>query len=205
MLCCFQLCFKFKNTFGIFWSVFCGSWWWLWMVFVVWLTDERRLALFLSRDYCQISSPSWIYDTRAGFEPAQNLSSGLVEWSCAVAITAIPWHHLCSSDNHYTTASLVAFSIQKVLYLLLCFQYKKSGDSCCCIFNTGNPVTISVLVLIHKSCDLFLIHKSCDLFLIAKSCDLFLIHKSCDLFLMHKSCDLFLIHKSCDLFLVIYF
>ena len=26
-----------------------GRWWWWWIVFVVWLTDERRLALFPAR------------------------------------------------------------------------------------------------------------------------------------------------------------
>ena len=61
-----------------------------WIVFVVWLTDERR-SLFSSRDHCQRPSPSRISDTpRAGFEPAQNLSSGFDEWSCAVVITTTP-------------------------------------------------------------------------------------------------------------------
>ena len=65
------------------------NWWWT--VSVVWLTDERRLALFPARDHCQRSWPSPISDTPwAGFEPTQNLSSGLVEWSCAVAITITP-------------------------------------------------------------------------------------------------------------------
>ena len=47
--------------------------------FVVWLTDERRLALFpagtIVRDPHHCESPT----CQAGFEPAQNLSSGLVE------------------------------------------------------------------------------------------------------------------------------
>ena len=51
--------------------------------------DER--SLFSSRDHCQRPSPSRISDTpRAGFEPAQNLSSGFDEWSCAVVITTTP-------------------------------------------------------------------------------------------------------------------
>ena len=64
-------------------------WWWRWIVFVVWLTDERRLVLFPARTiYCQRSSPSCISDSpRAGIEPAQSLNSGLVEWGCAVVIT----------------------------------------------------------------------------------------------------------------------
>ena len=43
--------------------------------------DRRKVfSLISSRDHCQRSSPSRISDTpRAGFEPAQNLSSDLVE------------------------------------------------------------------------------------------------------------------------------
>ena len=54
---------------------------------------EQRKAFSLnsSRNHCQRSSPLRISDTpRAGFEPAQNLSSGLVEWSCELVITTIP-------------------------------------------------------------------------------------------------------------------
>ena len=45
------------------------------------LVDQRKVfSLIFSTDHCQRSSPSQISDTlRAGFEPAQNLSSGLVE------------------------------------------------------------------------------------------------------------------------------
>ena len=45
------------------------------------MVDRRKtFSLISSRDHCQESSPSQISDTpRAGFEPAQNLSSGLVE------------------------------------------------------------------------------------------------------------------------------
>ena len=56
------------------------------------MVDRRKaLSLISSRDHCQRSSPSRISDTlRAGFETAQNLSSGFVEWSCAVVITTTP-------------------------------------------------------------------------------------------------------------------
>ena len=41
---------------------------------------QKAFSLISSRDHCQRSSPSRISDTpRAGFEPAQSLSSGLVE------------------------------------------------------------------------------------------------------------------------------
>ena len=44
------------------------------------MVDQRKaFSLISSRDHCQRSSPSRISDTpRVGFEPAQNLSSGLV-------------------------------------------------------------------------------------------------------------------------------
>ena len=41
---------------------------------------QKAFSLISSRDHCQRSSPSRISDTpQAGFEPAQNLSSGFVE------------------------------------------------------------------------------------------------------------------------------
>ena len=54
----------------------------------------KAISVISSRDHCQRSSPSRISDTpRARFEPAQNLSSGFVERSCAVAITTTPGRH----------------------------------------------------------------------------------------------------------------
>ena len=48
----------------------------------------KAFSLISSRNHCQRYSPSRISDTtRTGFEPAQNLSSSLVEWSCVVVIT----------------------------------------------------------------------------------------------------------------------
>ena len=45
------------------------------------MVDQRKVFSFISSlEHCQRSSPSRIFDTpRAGFEPAQNLSLGLVE------------------------------------------------------------------------------------------------------------------------------
>ena len=59
------------------------------------MVDRQKVfSLISSRDHCQRSSPSRISDTpQAGFEPAQSLSSGLVEWSCAVVITTAPRRH----------------------------------------------------------------------------------------------------------------
>ena len=55
----------------------------------------KTFSLISSWDHCQRSSPSRISDMlQAGFEPAQNSSSCLVEWSCAAVIMTTPWHHL---------------------------------------------------------------------------------------------------------------
>ena len=56
------------------------------------MVDQRKaLSLISSWDHCQRSSPSRIFDMpQAGFESVQNLSSGFVEWSCAVVITTTP-------------------------------------------------------------------------------------------------------------------
>ena len=60
------------------------------------MVDRRKaFSLISSRGHCQRSSPSRVSNTpRAGFEPAQNLSSDLVEWSCAIMITITPRHHI---------------------------------------------------------------------------------------------------------------
>ena len=59
------------------------------------MVDRRKaFSLISSRDHCQRFSSSRISDTpRAGFEPEQNLSSGFVEWSCAIVITTTPRRH----------------------------------------------------------------------------------------------------------------
>ena len=65
--------------------------------------DRRKVfSLISSQDHCQRPSPLWISNTPwAGFKPVQNLSSGLVEWTCAIVITTKPqrlWYPL----HHYT-------------------------------------------------------------------------------------------------------
>ena len=59
------------------------------------MIDQRKaFSLISSRDHCRRSSPSRISDMlQAGSDPAQNLSSGLVEWSCAVVLTTTPQCH----------------------------------------------------------------------------------------------------------------
>ena len=52
---------------------------------------QKEFSLIFSQDHCQRSWPLWISDMpRAGFEPAHNLNSGLVEWNCVIVITTTP-------------------------------------------------------------------------------------------------------------------
>ena len=54
---------------------------------------QKAFSLISSHDHCQRSSPSRISNTSwAGFEPAQNLSSGFIEWICTVVITTTQQH-----------------------------------------------------------------------------------------------------------------
>ena len=67
------------------------------------MVDRRKaMSLISSQDNCQRSSPSQISDEPwAGFETAQNLSSGLVEWSFAVVITTTPQHHILKYEKDH--------------------------------------------------------------------------------------------------------
>ena len=67
------------------------------------MVDRRKaFSLISSWDHCQRSSPSWTSDTLwTGFEPVHNLSSGLVEWSCAVVITTTPRHHIVTTPRRH--------------------------------------------------------------------------------------------------------
>ena len=60
------------------------------------MVDQRKaFSLISSWDHCQRFLTLRISDMpQAGFEPAQNLSSGFVEWSCAVVVTTTPRLHL---------------------------------------------------------------------------------------------------------------
>ena len=53
------------------------------------MADQRKaFSLLFSQDHCQRSSTLWIsHMPRVGFEPAENLSSRFVEWSCAIVTT----------------------------------------------------------------------------------------------------------------------
>ena len=77
---------------------------------------QKAFSLISSWDHCQRSSPSRISDRlRAGFEPAQNLSSGLVEWSCAVVITTTPLHPSRGQGGDIKGLSILLFFSCKIL------------------------------------------------------------------------------------------
>ena len=76
---------------------------------------ERRKAFSLisGGDNCQRSSPSCISDTpRTGFEPAQSMSSGLVERICTVVITTTP---RCHRIIHYIDKSLLFVTAKRCI------------------------------------------------------------------------------------------
>ena len=86
-------------------NCFCGmlDWW-------------KTFSLISSRDHCQRSLPSQISDMpQAGFEPAKNLWSGLVDWSYAVVITTTPQCH--NSIQLGSSITIPAFYNTKVIKL----------------------------------------------------------------------------------------
>ena len=83
------------------------------------MVDRRKaFSLIFSRGHCQRSSPSRISDTpRAGSEPAQNLSSGFVEWNCAIVITTTPRRHYVNLTNANLQFEKMAHFLQLPVYL----------------------------------------------------------------------------------------
>ena len=94
--CCFLMMMMMINC-------FCG------------MVDRRNtFSLISSGNLCQRSSPSRISDTpRAGFESAQNLSSGFVGISCAVVIITTPRSHSLTVSTWRNSAFISA--INKIL------------------------------------------------------------------------------------------
>ena len=73
---------------------------------------QKAFRLISSREHCQRFSPSRISDTsRAGFEPAQTMSLGLVEWSCAVVIITTPRRHLGTLEQQKARGSINALNM----------------------------------------------------------------------------------------------
>ena len=104
------------------------------------VNQRKAFSLISSRDHYQRSSPSRISDKlRAGFEPAQKLSSDFVEWSCAEVITTSPQHQFritnifsvsLKFEASYITGQWGEFWVKNstlylhVLFLTFCFSSK---------------------------------------------------------------------------------
>ena len=92
--------FNYKGLFGL--SYTCFLWWWMMRNCFCSVIDRwKAFSLTSSQDHCQRSSPLQISNNpQAGFEYAQNLISGFVEWNCAVLITTTPryWGNLGKLD-----------------------------------------------------------------------------------------------------------
>ena len=64
------------------------------------MVDRRKaLSLISSRDHCQRFLTIMYLWHAARYEPAQNLSSGSVEWTCVVVIITTPRRHLHQGAN----------------------------------------------------------------------------------------------------------
>ena len=114
----------------IYWDILVEQWWW-------WHSDMPR----------------------AGFEPAQNLSSGLVEWSCAVVITATLRCHnatIYDSKKFLTRAS----SIEDLLSFFDNLKLIKINDIlrvllwnyCCTASQIGYLLLFASLIQLPKMC-----------------------------------------------------
>ena len=83
------------------------------------MLDKWMFSLISSRNHCQKSSPSQISDTLwTGFEHAQSLIPGLVEWSYAVAITTTPRRSkkcILGWSKLLQTARVKAFTLSELL------------------------------------------------------------------------------------------
>ena len=86
-----------------------GIWWW-WIVFVVWLTEERHLALFPAGALSEILTIAILRHTASRV------------WTCAEPEFRRNWVKLCSSDNHCTAAPhTVHEKCSNTEFLLDCF------------------------------------------------------------------------------------
>ena len=98
-------------------NCFCGMFdWW------------KVLSLISSWDHCQRSSQSQISNMPwAGFEPVQNLSSGLVEWSCAVVVKEYK-NNIFQNKNNIFQINLKMGEAWNDDYSIAIIQRKKRGQ-----------------------------------------------------------------------------
>ena len=78
------------------------EWWWI--VFVVWLTDERGLASF----------PAWTIVRDPHHNDLQHIVSRI--WTRTEPEFRLYWMKLCSSDNCYTMVPLDSYSLKALSF-----------------------------------------------------------------------------------------
>ena len=79
---------------------------------------RKAFSLISSQDHCQRSWPLWVSDMpQAGFEPAQNLSSGLVVWNCLIVITTTPRRYSTISTGSINVTFGNKFEKLKLLFV----------------------------------------------------------------------------------------
>ena len=106
------------------------------------MVDRRKTFNLISSRECQRSSPSRISNTsRAAFEPAQNLSLGFVEWSCAVVIT--------TSDNSAIVRKLFQAPLQITYWLTLQKRGQKPYIDRKLIWKLGG---LKIIILLTLQC-----------------------------------------------------
>ena len=115
--------------------------WRWWIIFVVWLTDERRLALFPAgnvRDLHHRESPT---HREQHLNLRKTLSLGFVEWSCAVVIT--------TSDNSAIVRKLFQAPLQITYWLTLQKRGQKPYIDRKLIWKLGG---LKIIILLTLQC-----------------------------------------------------
>ena len=107
---------------------------------------QKTFSLYSSRDHCQRSSLSRISNTLPeGFEPVENLSSGLVEWSRTTVIICI-----CQFKMSITLSSRHSSKTQVGIPWILTLFYQLY---CSILFSdifTNINIYSSSLILFHR-------------------------------------------------------
>ena len=123
------------------------AWWWI--VFVVWLTDERRLALF----------PTWTivkdphhreFPKNHEQEPVQNLSTGFDEWSRPVVITITPTPHVFNFITKETLTHLFTCEFCEIFKRSFFTEHSKN----LCLEHGAKIVLIVVRTKVRAGCTL---------------------------------------------------
>ena len=93
-------------------------------MFLLYGWPTKDITLFPVATNCQRSAPLQIFNMlQAGFEPVENLSSGLVEWSCAVVINTTPQHHYYNQYTMTLYAERLGYEFVTIFVTFVCISY----------------------------------------------------------------------------------